>query len=117
MEKQPLRIAVVGCGNIAGGYAKTWQPYEQIKLLGATDIDLQRAENFVASYGGRVYPSLDDILADENVDLVLNLTIHHAHFSVIQQCLLANKDVFSEKPLALSTEEAQTLVALAREKG
>jgi predicted dehydrogenase len=117
MEKQVLRIAVVGCGNIAGGYAKTLQPYTQIKLLGATDIDLTRAESFVAAYGGRVYSSLEAILADEEVDLVLNLTIHHAHFNVIQQCLNANKDVFSEKPLALSTEEAQALVALAHKKG
>ena len=118
MEKQPLRIAVVGCGNIAGGYARTLQAYtQQITLLGATDIDLARAEQFVASYGGRVYPSLEAILEDTDVDLVLNLTIHHAHFRVIELCLQAGKDVFSEKPLALSTEEAQALVALARQKG
>lgn len=117
MEMQPLRIAVVGCGNIAGGYARTLQPYSQIKLLGATDIDLARAEQFVATYGGRVYSSLEAILEDTDVDLVLNLTIHHAHFRVIERCLQANKDVFSEKPLSLTTEEAQALVALARQKG
>ena len=51
MENPPLRIAVVGCGNIAGGYARTLQPYSQIKLLGATDIDLAWAEQFVAIDG------------------------------------------------------------------
>ena len=118
MEKQPLHVAVVGCGNIASGYGKTLQPYtQQIQLVGATDVDLSRAETFVATYGGCVYPSLEAILADEKVDLVLNLTIHHVHFEVIQQCLNGGKDVFSEKPLALTTEEAQTLVALARQKG
>jgi predicted dehydrogenase len=118
MERQPLRVAVVGCGNIASGYGKTLQPYtRQIQLVGATDLDLERAESFVASYGGRVYPSLQAVLDDPEVDLVLNLTIHHAHFGVIEQCLNHGKDVFSEKPLALSGEEAQALVELARRKG
>jgi predicted dehydrogenase len=118
MEKQPLRVAVVGCGNIAGGYARTLQPYaQQVTLLGATDIDLARAEQFVATYGGRVYASLEAVLEDEEVDLVLNLTIHHAHFNLIERCLRGGKDVFSEKPLALSTEEGQALVTLARQKG
>ncbi len=117
MEKKPLAIAIVGCGNIAGAYAKTLQPYPQIKLLGATDIDLKRAEEYVATYGGRVYPSLEAILEDEEVELVVNLTIHHAHAAVITQCLNAGKDVYSEKPLALTSAEAQGLVKLAKEKG
>ncbi len=117
MQKKPLRIAIVGCGNIAGGYAKTLKPHPHIQLLGATDIDLQRAESYVAAYGGKVYPSLEAVLADEDVDLVVNLTIHHAHVSVITQCLLAGKDVYSEKPLALTSQEALTLVKLAEEQG
>ncbi|HEY4384151.1 MAG TPA: Gfo/Idh/MocA family oxidoreductase, partial [Ktedonobacteraceae bacterium] len=117
MQQKPLNIAIVGCGNIAGGYAKTLQPYPHIHLLGATDVDLPRAEAYVAQYGGKVYSSLEEILADEAVDLVVNLTIHHAHASVITQCLQAGKDVYSEKPLALTSQEAQALVALAAEKG
>jgi predicted dehydrogenase len=117
MQNKPLRIAIVGCGNIAGAYAKTLKPHSHIQLLGATDIDLQRAEAYVGEYGGKVYPSLEDVLADEAVELVVNLTIHHAHVPVITQCLLAGKDVYSEKPLALTSQEAQTLVKLAQEKG
>jgi predicted dehydrogenase len=117
MQKKPLHIAVVGCGNIAGAYAKALKRYPHIRLLGATDIDLQRAEAYVAAYGGKAYPSLEAILADEAVDLVVNLTNHHAHVPVITQCLLAGKDVYSEKPLALTSQEAQALVKLAQEKG
>src|SRR5438552_537970 len=115
--KDPFNIAIVGCGNIAGGYARTLQPYTHIRLLGATDIDIKRAEDYVANYGGQAYPTLEALLADEAVDLVVNLSIHHAHFAVIQQCLNAGKDVYSEKPLALTSEEAQTLVELAQKKG
>jgi predicted dehydrogenase len=115
--KDPFNIAIVGCGNIAGGYAKTLQPYSHIRLRGATDIDIKRAEDYVAAYGGQVYPTLEALLADEEVDLVVNLSIHHAHFAVIQQCLNAGKDVYSEKPLSLTSQEAQSLVALAQKLG
>jgi predicted dehydrogenase len=115
--KDPFNIAIIGCGNIAGGYAKTLQPYTHIRLRGATDIDIKRAEDYVATYGGQVYPTLEALLADPEVDLVVNLSIHHAHFAVIQQCLNAGKDVYSEKPLSLTAEEAQSLVALAEKQG
>jgi predicted dehydrogenase len=117
MDQKPLNIAIVGCGNIAGAYGKTLQPYSQLKLLGATSRTLKRAEDFVATFGGKVYPSLEAILADDEVDLVINLTIHHAHVDVITQCLNAGKHVYSEKPIALTSEEAWKLVALAEEKG
>ncbi|HTK07038.1 MAG TPA: Gfo/Idh/MocA family oxidoreductase [Ktedonobacteraceae bacterium] len=117
MQEKSLNIAIVGCGNIAGRYATTLQPYPHIHLLGATDVDLPRAEAYVAQHGGKLYASLEEILADDAVDLVVNLTIHHAHASVIAQCLRAGKDVYSEKPLALSAQEAQELVALAAETG
>lgn len=115
--QEPFNIAIVGCGNIAGGYARTLQPYTHIHLRGATDIDIKRAEDYVASYGGQVYPTLEALLEDDAVDLVVNLSIHHAHFSVIQQCLNAGKDVYSEKPLSLTSEEAHALVDLAQKKG
>jgi predicted dehydrogenase len=117
MDQKPLNIAVVGCGNIAYFYGKSLQPTSHLKLLGATSRTLKHAEDFVATFGGKVYPSLEAILADDEVDLVINLTIHHAHVDVITQCLNAGKHVYSEKPLALTSEEAWKLVALAEEKG
>jgi len=112
-----LRVAVVGCGNIAGPYAKTMQPFEQIELVGATDVDPQRAQDFVAAHGGTAYASLEELLADDAVDAVVNLTIHHAHPAVITQCLNTGKHVHTEKPLAMTHAEAQALVELAEQKG
>ena len=117
MDQKPLNLAIVGCGNIAESYGNSLQPYPQLNLLGATSRTLKHAENFVATFGGKVYPSLDAILADEEVDLVINLTIHSAHVEVITECLHAGKHVYSEKPMALTSEEAWKLVALAEEKG
>lgn len=117
MSTKILRVGIIGCGNIAGPYARTLIPYSQIELVGATDIDLTRAQALVEQYGGRVYASIDEMLADPTIDLIINLTIHHAHPAVITQCLNAGKHVHSEKPLALTYAQAKALVELAAEKG
>ena len=117
MANRKFRIGVAGCGNIAGPYAKTLKPYEHIQIVGAADIDVQRARDFVAEHGGNAYETLDEMLADDGVDAILNLTIHHAHPAVITQCLNAGKHVHTEKPLAMTYEEARALVDLAEEKG
>ena len=117
MSNPKLRVAIAGCGNIAGPYARTMKNYDQIEFLGATDILPGRAAEFVAEHGGRAYDSLEELLADPNLDLVVNLTIHHAHPEVITTCLNAGKHVHSEKPLALTAKEAHQLVRLADEKG
>jgi predicted dehydrogenase len=117
MRDKQIGVAIIGCGNIAGAYAKDLAAYPEIKLLGATDIDLQRAESLAQQYGGQAYSSTEAVLADEAVDLVVNLTIHHAHTQIITQCLEAGKHVYSEKPLSLTYEEAKGLVDLAQRRG
>jgi predicted dehydrogenase len=117
MSTKPLRVAIAGCGNIAGPYAKTMQTYPQIELAGATDVLPERARALTAEYGGRAYADLDELLADPSVDLVVNLTIHHAHPAVITRCLEAGKHVHSEKPLAMNYAEAKQLVDLAEARG
>ncbi len=117
MPQDTLRVAFVGCGNIAGPYAETLKPYKQIELLGATDVIPERAQQFVARYGGVAYPTLDDLLADDRVDVVVNLTIHYAHATVIAQCLNAGKHVHTEKPLAMTYAEAKALADMADAKG
>jgi predicted dehydrogenase len=117
VNTEPLRIAIVGCGNVAEPYATNLLAFPQLKLTGYTDLDPERAGRLAAKYGGRVYPSLDELLADPAVELVLNLTVHHAHYAVNKQILEAGKHAVSEKPLALRADEARALVALAEAKG
>jgi predicted dehydrogenase/sugar phosphate isomerase/epimerase len=113
----PLRVAVVGCGNIAGGYGEAMRARREIQILGASDIDQSRATAWVQKYGGQAYSSLEALLADPKVEAVVNLTIQHAHVPVITQCLNAGKHVHSEKPLATSYSEARGLVDLAEKRG
>jgi len=112
-----LKTVVAGCGNIATAYAEQITKYGQIELAGFCDLMPERAEEFARKHGGKAYGSLDEVLADESVRLVINLTIHHAHVEVITRCLEAGKHVHSEKPLAMSGAEAKRLVDLAEGKG
>ena len=113
----PLRVVVVGCGNIAGQYGEALRRCPEIKILGAQDLDPTRAQAWVALHGGRAYSSLDAVLADAEVEAVINLTIQQAHVEVVTKCLEAGKHVHSEKPLAPTYAEAKRLVDLAAAKG
>ncbi|MBM4048169.1 MAG: Gfo/Idh/MocA family oxidoreductase [Planctomycetes bacterium] len=111
---KPLRYVVVGCGNISAAYGRNLAPYPELKLLGAYDLEASRAQEFTRQFGGKVYASLDEALADPEVDCVINLTIHHAHVEVITKCLQAGKHVHTEKPIAGTFKDARALVKLAK---
>jgi len=113
----PLRVAVVGCGNIAGPYGEAMRAHPEIAILGASDLDPTRAAGWTAKFGGRTYPSFDAVLADPAVEAVVNLTIQQAHVEVVTRCLEAGKHVHSEKPLAPTGPEAWKLVELAAARG
>lgn len=117
MSHKKLGVAIIGCGNIAGPYARDLSAYPRLDLIGVTDLEFQRARALAEQYKCRAYPSITDLLADDAVELVINLTIHHAHTEVVTQCLEAGKHVHSEKPLSLTYEAAAGLVELARQKG
>jgi len=112
-----MRIALVGAGNIADRYAAAIAAAPELDFAGATDLDPARTESLVARYGGRAYAGLDDVLADDAVETVVNLTVPQAHFPVAVAALAAGKHVHNEKPLALRYEDAFRLVELAGEHG
>ena len=113
----PLGIGIVGTGNIAGGYARDAATHPEIRLVAATDLDARRAADFAKAHSVRAHASLDDLLADESVDIVVNLTVHQAHYEVTKRALEAGRHVYSEKPLALRSSEAHELVRLAKAQG
>ena len=112
-----MRTAIVGCGDIAARYARRIADTPSLELVGATDPVPGRAAAFVAEHGGRAFASLDAVLAHKEVETVLNLTPAAAHAAVVGASLRAGKHVHTEKPLALSYEDAGDLVGLARDRG
>jgi len=112
-----LGVGIIGCGNIAGRYAANLKQYPEMELVGATDIDYSRAEALTKEHGGQPYRTTAELLADDRIQMVVNLTIHHAHKAVITEALNAGKHVYSEKPLAMTYADARELVELAQSKG
>lgn len=112
-----MNIAMVGCGFVADYYMVTLAGYPDLSLIGVTDRDPDRAEKFSRFHHVHRFASLDDMLSDDRVELVLNLTNPGSHFVVSKACLEAGKNVYSEKPLAMRLDEAKTLVELAEAKG
>jgi predicted dehydrogenase len=117
VAQRPLGIAIVGTGNIAGKYADDARSHPEIRLVAATDVDRERAATFATAHGCRHAEDLDELLADDRVEVVVNLTVHHAHYEVTKRALQAGRHVYSEKPLALDKREAHELVDLATSRG
>jgi predicted dehydrogenase len=112
-----MNIAIVGCGFVADYYLVTLADHPELKLVGVTDRDPDRAERFSRFHNVHRFASLDDLLSDNRVEIVLNLTNPRSHFVVSKACLDAGKHVYSEKPLAMKHDEAVALVELAEAKG
>ncbi|OKH20962.1 oxidoreductase [Hydrococcus rivularis NIES-593] len=112
-----MRIAIVGCGFVADYYLKTLPFHPNLELVGVMDRDLARASIYSSHYSVPFYHSLEELLEDDCVDLVVNLTNPSSHFSVSKACLESGKHVYSEKPLAMALSEAQELVNLAEQRG
>lgn len=111
-----LRIGIVGCGYIANYYMSTMPNHGQLEVVGVTDLNMERAERFSKYYNVQHYNTLKDLLSDESIDIVLNCTNPKSHYEVTKSSLLANKHVYTEKPIGLNLEEARKLVRLAKQK-
>jgi predicted dehydrogenase len=112
----PMRVGVVGCGIIAARYVEDSVAFERWQPVACADLDSQLAESFAAEH--RLRPSsVDALIADPEIELVLNLTPPKAHAPVVRAALAAGKHVYTEKPLAATSAEGLELVAEAERRG
>ena len=114
---EPLKVGIIGCGAIIAQYLTNFRRLDQIELVAVADLDPVRAQAVADDYDGVRAVSVDELLAADDVDLVLNLTIPAAHADVALKAIAAGKSVYGEKPLAATTAEAQQVLAAAREAG
>ena len=112
-----MRIGIVGCGDTADQYLPSLKRYPHLELVAVTDRDQQRASQFCAYYSVTLCPSLEALLADPTIVMMINLTNSSSHFEVNKACLEAGKHLYSEKPLAPTFSQARALVELAAAKG
>lgn len=113
---QPVGVGIIGTGNISDAYLKAAANFPAIKIIACADINASAAQAKADLYGIEA-ASVDALLADARIGIVLNLTTPQHHVAVGLQALAAGKHVYSEKPLAVTLEQAAALVARGRETG
>jgi predicted dehydrogenase len=111
-----LGVGIIGCGNISMTYFSLSPLFKGIKVLACADLNPEAARQRAAEYGVKAQ-TIPELLANDELDVIVNLTIPAAHFEVSKAILEAGKHVYSEKPLTITLEEGKQLQALGREKG
>ena len=113
-----MNIGIVGCGNISGIYLENLtRKFKNVTVAAVADLDECRARAKAGEYGIPRVMTLEEMLADGGIDLILNITTPLSHYSINKQALLAGKHVYVEKPLALNYAEGKELIELAESKG
>jgi predicted dehydrogenase len=116
MSLKPVPVAVIGCGNISGIYFTNCKRMESLKVVACADLDHARAQAKAKEFGIPRALTVDQVLADPEIEIVLNLTVPKAHYSVARRAIMAGKSVYNEKPLSLTPAEGRTLLKLAAKK-
>ncbi len=112
-----VKFGIIGCGNIFPHYARYTKPYAFVELAACADLDLDRARERAEEFGVPRACTVEELLADPEIQIVVNLTYPIAHAEVSLQALRAGKHVYSEKPIGIALDEARAVVETARERG
>jgi predicted dehydrogenase len=107
-------IGIVGCGAISGAYLKIAKDWPVLHVVACADLDPERAKARAEEFDVPKACSVDELLADDDIDIVVNLTIPKAHHEVAARALEAGKSAYNEKPLAVTREDGKALVDLAK---
>ena len=110
-----FKVGLIGCGHIAETYFRAHKYFNNFKIVKCADINKKIAEKCAKTYNIEAV-SVNDILKDKEIDIILNLTIPTAHYSVAKKSLLNGKHVYSEKPLAVNFKDGLNLVKIAKRK-
>ena len=111
-NREPLNVGIIGCGNISTTYLTLAPLFHAITIKAVRVFDLSAARLRATEYGVRA-ESVEALLAAEDIDIIVNLTIPSAHFSVTRRILEAGKHAYSEKPVVLTLNEGKELRNLA----
>ncbi len=114
---ESVKVGIIGCGNISAAYLRNGETFEILDIVACADILVERAQERAAEYGVLKAYSPDELLADPEIEMVINLTIPAAHGEVGMQALEAGKHVYSEKPLAIRREDGRKLLETAHARG
>jgi predicted dehydrogenase len=109
-------VGIIGCGNISSAYLRLAPLFKGIEMRAVADIMPEAAKTRAAEFNV-VAQSVDDLLANDEIDIIVNLTIPEVHHLITKEILSAGKHAYSEKPLVLTLEDGLDLKKTAEERG
>lgn len=114
-----VKIGVIGCGNISGIYLKNFTTVfsDIVELVACADKNPEAAQARAKEFQVPKAYSVEQMLADPEIEIIVNLTNPKVHYDVCMSVLDAGKSVYVEKPLAISREDGLRIVKKAKEKG
>ncbi len=110
-----MKVGVIGCGNISGAYFNASRTFENIQITACADLKTEAAKAKAEEFGVKPL-SVDQILSDKSIDIILNLTIPQAHAEINLRALEAGKHVHCEKPFAIELKDGKKVLDLAKKK-
>jgi predicted dehydrogenase len=113
---RPARVGIIGCGDVTSLYLPGCAPFASIGLAACADLDATKAAA-LAERGGFPAVTTEALLADPSIEIALVLTPPAAHAAVSRAAIAAGKHVYSEKPLAVTREDARTVLEMAAAAG
>ena len=113
--KKIFNVGLIGCGHIAETYFRAHKYFNNFKIIKCADINKKAADKCAKIYKIKSV-SVNELLKDKNIKVILNLTIPKAHYIIAKKSLLNNKHVYSEKPLAVNLKDGKELIKIAKRK-
>ena len=109
-----MKVGIIGCGNIADTYIKNSKIYfNNFEIIACADINNQVSKKFSEKYNIKQM-DIVTLLSNDEIQLVINLTIPNAHYEVSLSVIKSKKHTYSEKPLSIEFEDGKTLLKLAK---
>jgi predicted dehydrogenase len=113
----PVGVGFIGAGVISTQYLENLTTFPDVEVRFIADLDLERAEAQAKKFGVPAFGTVEELLADDGIEIVVNLTIPRAHVEVALQALAAGKNVWTEKPFGLDRASGQKLLDAAHAAG
>ena len=110
-------VGIIGCGNISTAYVNGCRAFAHLRLVAVADARPEAAQAKAAEHGLACAGSVEELLANPDIDVVVNLTVPDAHAAVSLAILAAGKHVYSEKPLAIERADGRAILDAAAARG
>ena len=110
-----FKIGLIGCGHIAETYFRAEKYFNNIKIIKCADINEKASKRCALNFGIKSV-TVNDLLKDKEIEIILNLTIPKAHYQISKKALINGKHVYSEKPLAINLNDGKKLLKISKKK-